>query len=114
MALDNRKLGEAGEKQAVGYLKKSGYKILKRNYRNPFGEIDIIAEKDGTVAFIEVKTRLTDTFGAPSEAVTESRKRRYISGAKYFFRNRETDCTVRFDIIEIYRGQINHVENAFY
>lgn len=107
-------LGAAGEKQAVKYLKKSGYKILKRNFRNPFGEIDIVAERDGTVAFIEVKTRLTDTFGTPAEAVNESRKRRYIAGAKYFFRGGEPDCAVRFDIIEIYCGQINHIENAFY
>lgn len=114
MALENKKLGAAGEKQAVKYLKRSGYKIVKRNYKNPFGEIDIIAEKDGTVAFIEVKTRLTDAFGAPSEAVNESRRRKYVAGANYFFRGGEPDCTVRFDIIEIYRGQINHVENAFY
>lgn len=111
---DKKKLGAEGEKLAVRYLKKSGYKILKRNYKNPFGEIDIIAEKQGAVAFIEVKTRLSDLYGAPSEAVNEARKQRYISGAKYYFCNREINCVVRFDIIEIYRGQLNHIENAFY
>ena len=75
---DKKKLGAEGEKLAVRYLKKSGYKILKRNYKN------------------------------------QVRKQRYISGAKYYFCNREIDCTVRFDIIEIYRGQLNHIENAFY
>lgn len=111
---EKKKLGAEGENLAVNYLKKSGYKILKRNYKNPFGEIDVIAEKDGVVAFIEVKTRLSDLFGVPSEAVNEARKRRYISGAKYYFCNREIDCVVRFDIIEIYRGKLNHIENAFH
>lgn len=110
----NKKLGRAGEKSACKYLKKSGYKILERNYKNPFGEVDIIACKDGVTAFIEVKTRLTDAYGAPSEAVTEKRKCKYIMGANYYFAGKEPDCTVRFDIIEIYRGQINHIESAFY
>ena len=110
----NKKLGRKGEKLAVKYLKRGGYKILKRNYVNPFGEVDIIAQKEDTVAFIEVKTRLSDVFGAPSEAVNYSRKQRYISAAKYFFYERAIDCTVRFDIIEIFKGTINHIENAFY
>lgn len=111
---ENKKLGRKGESLAVKYLKRNGYKILKRNYVNPFGEVDIIAQKGNTVAFIEVKTRLSDVFGAPSEAVNYKRKQRYIAAAKYFFYERDIDCTVRFDIIEVYRGKINHIENAFY
>ena len=109
----NIKLGKEGERQAQKYLKKNGWKILKTNWRNPFGEVDIIAKKDDTVAFIEVKTRLTDVFGAPSEAVQKVRKLKYIQGANYYFYNKNIDCTVRFDIIEIYKGEINHIENAF-
>ena len=109
----NLKLGKKGEAQARKYLQKNGWKILETNWRNPFGEVDIIAKKDDTIAFIEVKTRLSDSYGVPSEAVTEQRKHRYIMGAKYYFANREIDCTVRFDIIEIFRGQLNHIENAF-
>ena len=112
--MHNKELGAAGERKARNYLRLHGWKILEKNYKNPFGEIDIIAEKQGAVAFIEVKTRLSDLYGAPSEAVNEARKQRYISGAKYYFCNREIDCTVRFDIIEIYRGKLNHIENAFY
>ena len=114
MAVDKKKLGDSGEKRAVKYLKRNGWKILKRNYKNPFGEIDIIAKKDDTVAFIEVKTRLSDLYGAPSEAVTEDRKRRYIMGAKHFFAGYKIDFTIRFDIIEIYRDELNHIENAWY
>lgn len=111
---ERKKLGKEGEAKAVKYLKKSGYKIVKRNYQNPFGEIDIIAKKDGVVVFIEVKTRLTDFYGAPSEAVTDMKKQRYILGAKHFFAGCNTDFTIRFDVIEIYRGVLNHIENAFY
>lgn len=110
----NKKLGAAGEKLACRYLKRSGYKILERGYKNPFGEVDIIAAKKDTVAFIEVKTRQSETYGAPSEAVNARRREKYIQAAKYFFLGKEIDVTVRFDIIEILRGEINHIENAFY
>lgn len=110
----NKLLGKAGENKACAYLKKSGYKILKRNYKNPFGEVDIIAEKGEVVAFIEVKTRLSDKFGQPSDAVTKSRQTKYIKGAKYYFLGKDIDCIVRFDIIEIYCGEVNHIVNAFF
>lgn len=110
----NKKLGKLGEKKARSYLRKNGWKTVEKNYVNPFGEVDIIARKGDVLAFIEVKTRLSDEFGAPSEAVTASRRRKYILAAKYYFAGREPDCTVRFDIIEVFRGRINRIENAFY
>jgi len=111
--MHNKQLGKKGERKARWYLRLHGWKILEKNFKSPFGEIDIIARKRDTVAFIEVKTRLTDIFGAPSQAVTRQRQQRYIMGAKYYFANREINCTVRFDIIEIFRGRLNHIENAF-
>lgn len=110
----NKKLGAKGERQACKYLKRNGYKILERGYRNPFGEVDIIAEKGDTIAFIEVKTRLSEEYGAPSEAVNQRRRNKYIQAAKYYFYGKQIEVTVRFDIIEILRGEINHIENAFY
>ena len=110
----NKALGKAGEKQAVAYLKGNGYKILERGYKNPFGEVDIIASKDDTVAFIEVKTRLSENYGAPSEAVGRKRREKYIKAAQYYFYGKQIEVTVRFDIIEILRGELNHIENAFY
>lgn len=107
-------LGRRGEKTARRYLKRNGWKILEKNYKTPYGEIDIIAQKGETIAFIEVKTRLSDIFGLPSEAVTNQRKLRYIRGANYYFAGKIIDCTVRFDIIEIFRKQLNHIENAYY
>ena len=110
----NKRLGRRGESQAVKYLKRQGYKILERGYKNPFGEVDIIASKDDTVAFVEVKTRLNENYGAPSEAVDKKRRDKYIQAAKYYFYGKQIEVTVRFDIIEILRGEINHIENAFY
>lgn len=113
MADHNVKLGKKGERKARWYLRFHGWKILERNYKNPFGEVDIIAKKGEVVAFIEVKTRLSDIFGTPKEAVNEQRRRRYVAAAKYYFSGKTIDCTVRFDIIEVFRGQLNHIENAF-
>ena len=112
--LHNKLLGASGENKARRFLKRSGYKIVEKNYKCPFGEVDIIAQKGDVLAFVEVKTRLSDIYGSPSQAVTRERKKRYINAAKYYFTGRHIDCVVRFDIIEVFRGQINHIENAFY
>ena len=109
----NLRLGKKGENKACRYLRWHGWKILERNYKNPFGEVDIIAKKRDVFAFIEVKTRLNDVFGTPAQAVNEQRQRRYVQAAKFYFYGKSVDCTVRFDIIEVFRGQLNHIENAF-
>lgn len=107
----NKRLGEKGEKLAVKHLKKLGYKILERNYKNAFGEVDIIAKRGDVLSFCEVKTRLSDSFGAPSEAVDRKKRMRYIKAAQKFAQGGE--YVIRFDIIEVYRGEINFIENAF-
>ncbi len=111
---EKRKLGFKGEGKAARYLKKRGYKIIKRNYKCPFGEIDIIAEQGGVVAFIEVKTRTGDYFGEPNQAVNRLRMTRYKNSARFFFAHKTVDCTVRFDIVEVTGKGVNHIENAFY
>ena len=62
-------LGRAGEVKAAEFLKKKGYKIIKTNYKTYCGEIDIIANDGEYTVFVEVKTRTSDEFGAPAEAV---------------------------------------------
>ena len=110
---NKRRVGFWGERRAVKYLKNVGYRILERNYRCSLGEVDIIAAKGEVVAFIEVKTRSDISFGQPNEAVTNERQNRYIRTAKYYFSGKTPDCVVRFDIIEVLRGKINHIERAF-
>jgi len=63
-------LGNQGETHATKLLIKNGYKIIERNFRKPWGEIDIVALKDGVLIFVEVKTRKSRKFGMPEEAVT--------------------------------------------
>ena len=109
----NRRLGFFGEGKAAKYLKSSGYEILKRNLRTPFGEVDIVAKKGDVLAFVEVKTRSGRAFGLPNEAVRRDRMARYINAAKYYFSGREMDVVVRFDVIELLGGGINHIEDAF-
>lgn len=111
---EKRRLGFFGESKAAAYLKRQGYKILQRNFRCPFGEVDVIAQKGEVLAFIEVKTRTSDLFGAPNEAVGRDRQARYKNCARFYFSGREIDCTVRFDIVEVTKNGINHIENAFY
>lgn len=108
-----RRFGFSGERKAAKFLKKNGYKILARNFRCPFGEVDIIASSGDIVAFIEVKARSGNSFGQPNEAVRADRQRRYINCARFYFSGRDIDCVVRFDVIEVGADGINHIENAF-
>jgi len=76
--------GSQGEKYAANLLRKKGYKLVARNVRSKFGEIDIVAIKDSTLVFVEVKTRWSRKFGTPSEAVTPQKLRRIKKAAEYF------------------------------
>ena len=107
-------LGRAGEIKAAEYLKHKKYKIIKTNYKTYCGEIDIIAEDGEYTVFIEVKTRTSDDFGLPSEAVNQKKIEKYYKvAAEYLQRNKKTDTPCRFDVIEIENGQINHIIDAF-
>ena len=78
------------------------------------GEIDIIAEKDGVIVFTEVKTRTSEVFGTPSEAVGKDKRKKYELCAKaYLQTERKYDAACRFDVIEIENDEINHIEDAF-
>ena len=108
-------LGRAGEVKAEGFLKKKGLKILCKNYKNFFGEVDIVAMDGDTLVFVEVKTRSDDSFGTPAEAVTRKKQERYFKIAtEYMLKNDISDGNCRFDVVEINNGEINHIINAFY
>ena len=106
-------LGRAGERAAVKYLKKSGYKILKRNYRTAYGEADIDALDKDTVVFCEVKTRGSTQFGTPAEAVERHKRERYVNIARDFLMRAGRDVNVRFDVIEVTDKGVNHIPAAF-
>ena len=107
-------LGKVGEKLVQKYLKKKGYKILQCNYVTPFGEADIIAKKDDEIVFVEVKTRTTDNYGAPREAVGKEKQRRYYQIATFYGLQNGGEPNARFDVAEVYADKhIEYFENAF-
>ena len=115
---DNPSTGTTGENKAVQFLKAGGYIIIERNFRTIGIEIDIIAQKDDTLCFIEVKTRKSNHFGRPEEFVNHKKRKRIITAASLFANKRKySDCFLRFDIISIlYRDKlyfIDHIVNAF-
>ncbi|MBI5893271.1 MAG: YraN family protein [Deltaproteobacteria bacterium] len=111
-------LGKAGEDEAVSFLNKQGFKILERNYRCCYGEIDIIAVEKGTIVFAEVKTRKTLTYGLPQAAV-DFRKQRQLSkiAAHYIAEKRLKNTPARFDVVGISllenETKIELIRNAF-
>ncbi|MGL4849065.1 MAG: YraN family protein [Clostridium sp.] len=116
----NKTIGNYGEDLAEKFLLSKGFKILKRNFRNRFGEIDFICQKDSTISFVEVKTRYSNTFGFPLESVTSKKRKNIIYLSKYYIlENNVTDFFLRFDILEIYLNhnndniKFNFLENAF-
>ena len=110
----NKSKGDIGEAIAFQYLKKQGYKILEINYKNKIGEIDIIAEKNNIIRFVEVKERASDKFGQPSEAVDKHKQYKIAKVAQYYLiKNKKNASAVSFDVLEILDGKLNLIENAF-
>ena len=104
-------VGRRGEAQAADYLRRRGYRIIEAGYRSRYGEIDLIAEKRGIVAIVEVKTRSGDRF---AQAVDGPKRRRIRLTALQWLAQQEREPQLRFDVIEVYPGgKINHIENAF-
>ena len=118
MSDTTKNLGNTGENIAAKFLENRGYKILDRNYRIRSAEIDIIAELDSTIIFVEVKTRKNLNHGNPAEAVNLRKQKKIIEAASVFLQDeRFSDCACRFDIVEVYSEgksfKVNHIENAF-
>lgn len=112
-------LGKKGELEAGKFLTAQGYKIIERNFRCHFGEIDIIASDQSVIVFIEVKTRSNNTFGSAASAVT-IRKQQQISrvAQHYLIKKNMTNYDARFDVIEVMLAkfggyELNHLMNAF-
>lgn len=110
-----RLIGNKAEDKATTYLKKQGYKIIERNYNLPCGEIDIIAQKDKTLVFVEVKYRKNAAeFGGAVAAVTKAKQKRVINAAiSYIKAKKPAFETLMFDIIAVSDDKIEHIKNAF-
>jgi putative endonuclease len=102
MTLLRQQLGETGENLAVAELVARGYAILDRRYRTRHGEIDIVAEHDGVIVFVEVRARASAEFGLAAESVTDRKKRKVTAMAvEYLARHRITNRPCRFDVVAI-------------
>lgn len=115
---EKKELGKKGEELAMRFLKKKGYRILQRNYVCKLGEMDIIAKEKDTLAFIEVKTRTSTTFGPPQLAVNPAKQMQLSKVALNFLKEKRLeDLKARFDVIAILIGskgeEIELIKDAF-
>ncbi|MGN0771681.1 MAG: YraN family protein [Christensenellales bacterium] len=112
--MNNKKSGINGENLAAEFLENKGFVILERNYSCRIGEIDIVAMDKDVLVFVEVKSRDNTRFGMPLEAITPAKVRSIIATARYYIAtHKKYDLQVRFDVVAILRGKIEHIENAF-
>ncbi len=117
---DSKRLGRWGEKRCEKFLRRKGLKTLTRNFSCKTGEIDLImVAPDGTLVFVEVKTRKNEDFSAAEDAITFAKKSRMIKAARYFLQTHNIeDRPCRFDVVTIIvnetaKEEIRHYENAF-
>jgi len=108
--------GDYGEDVATKYLLKKGYKIIDKNFSCKFGELDIVAKDKNEICIIEVKTRTSNLYGKPAEAVTFIKKKHLMKTAQYYLiKNKLENEFIRFDVIEVYLNRdnsfkINHIK----
>jgi len=118
MPTEKKELGKKGEQLALRYLKKSGYRIIQTNYVCKLGEMDIVAQENDTLAFIEVKTRTSTTFGPPQLAVNSAKQMQLSKVALNFLKEKKLeDLKARFDVVAILLGprgeEIELIKDAF-
>ena len=111
-------LGRRGEDAAATFYEKGGYRVLDRNFRCSEGEIDLVLGYGSTIVFCEVKTRATDYFGIPAEAVSHRKQSRlHRLAAAWLARRRPGDVEVRFDVVSaiVRDGELHltHIPDAF-
>lgn len=112
MGRGNRIVGETGEKAAVKFLKKRGYKIIETNFRTIFGELDAITIRGGMIVFVEIKTRTTDSLGPPYLAVTGIKQRHIVKNALFYLKMRRLiDPSWRIDVVSVKLNRDLRVEN---
>ena len=119
MSRYKKNMGDFGENAAEEMLRSKGYRILERQYRTKFGELDIIAvtPDESAVVFAEVKTRRNIEHGLAAESVSRTKVARMVKSAQQYLFENPVEADFRFDVIEVYTDlgglEINHIENAF-
>ena len=117
--METTALGRRGESLALAYLEKKGYKKITCNYKSTHGEIDLIMEDQGTLVFIEVKSRRNFSYGEPKQAVTPIKQKHIRYTARSFlYTHHITNRSLRFDVVEVLlqerdAARFHHIRNAF-
>ncbi len=102
MTIDRIERGKSGEDEAARVLRRNGYRIIERNWRCRYGEVDLIARDGETIVFVEVKTRGSDRFGSPKHSVDLKKQKHIITAANlYLDQYGLTDNPARFDVVSI-------------
>ena len=113
----HNKLGKDGELIAFMVLQRDGFTILETNWKFRKAEVDIIAQKDGFLIFIEVKTRGSKKFGKPSDTIDKKKISLYKDAVEGYLEQYPSELEVRFDVVNIIIGkdetEIEHIPNAF-
>lgn len=114
---EHNDLGKRGEDEAVKHLQQKGYKIIERNWVYEKYEIDIIARDEEFIVFVEVKTRSSNQWGNPEEAVSKGKIKRIVAAADFYLKEYDIELPARFDVIAaIWTGksfEIEHIDDAF-
>ena len=110
--------GKKGEDAAASFLAKEGYKIIERNFRCPLGEIDIVALDKGVLVFVEVKTRSSNKFGLPEEAVNRRKQHQMAKAAQFYIsRKKLFNSPARVDVVAVILSdekiEVRVIRNAF-
>ena len=118
MSAATQAFGEIGERVAERWLRRKGWRIMQRRFRNGHRDIDLVVERDGLVAFVEVKARKGLEFGQPVEAVNWRKQRELTRSALVWIaRHGRADDAYRFDVIGVLMAgptiRVRHVEDAF-
>lgn len=108
----SRSIGDIGEEYVCGFLERKGYRVLARNFTVRGGEIDIIAEKDDKIAFVEVKTRKKGALTSGESSVTYSKKQRIVNTARIYLDRNGLKKFCRFDVavVELDNGKVSHLK----
>ncbi len=115
--MDKKDFGKLGEEIAINYFKNKGYKIIDKNFRTRFGEIDIICEKDNSIIFIEVRTKRDSSLLLPEESITKIKIENYKKLAlQYLINSKRKFKDIKFDFLGIeYKSEkdfkLTHIEN---
>jgi putative endonuclease len=114
VTVQRKDLGRAGEDAAAAWYEEHGYEVVARNWQCRQGEIDLIVRRARTVVFCEVKTRTTDMFGAPVEAITRDKRDRLRRlAARWLGDQRSPVREIRFDVVSVLDGRVEILHGAF-